>query len=301
MKNNISTPGANMTIRVAMTALVGLSVLVSPGLVPGRAWAAADTNATPPPSPQPAPDPRLPTLFVIGDSTANNTSGRGWGDHAADYFDLKKINVLNRARAGRSSRTFQTEGLWDKVLAGVKRGDFVLIQFGHNDGGAINDTNRARDSLPGLGEETQEIDNLITHKHEVVHTFGWYLRKFVADTKAKGATPIVFSLTVRNIWKDGKVERGSGSFGKWAAEVARSQGVDFVDLTTIVADQYEKFGQEKVKALFSTDHTHTSPEGAELNAKSVVSGLKGLKEHPLNDYLSDKGKAVAPCTPDPAK
>jgi lysophospholipase L1-like esterase len=57
----------------------------------------------------------------------------GWGDSLAAYFDESKINVLNRARAGRSARTFLTEGLWDKLLAEMKTGDYVLIQFGHND------------------------------------------------------------------------------------------------------------------------------------------------------------------------
>ena len=98
---------------------------------------------------------------------------------------------------------------------------------------------------------------------EVVHTFGRYLRDFIADAKAKGATPILLSLTVRNIWKDGKVERGSGKFGQWAAELARSEGVAFIDVTSIVADRYEALGQEKVQPLFGGDHTHTSPAGAE--------------------------------------
>src|SRR5205814_4116115 len=185
-----------------------------------------------------------------------------------------------------------TEGLWDKVLSEMKRGDFVLLQFGHNDAGAINDATRARGSLPGLGEETQEIDNLLTKKHEVVHTFGWYVRKMIADTKAKGATPIVLSLTVRNIWKDGKVERGSGKFGQWAAEVAKAQGVTFVDLTTIIADRYEELGEEKVKPLFGPDHTHTSPAGAELNAALVVAGLKGLNGCPVCKYLAAKGEDI---------
>ena len=105
----------------------------------------------------------------------------------------------------------------------------------------------ARGSLPGTGEETQEIDNLLTKEHEVVHTYGWYLRKMIADTKAKGAIPIVLSLTVRNIWKDGRVERGSGKFGLWAYEVAASQNVQFVDITKLIADKYEELGEEKVK------------------------------------------------------
>jgi lysophospholipase L1-like esterase len=73
----------------------------------------------------------------------------------ADYFDPTRVNVVNRARGGRSSRTFVTEGLWDQLMASVKPGDIVLIQFGHNDGGAINDTNRARGSLRGIGDETE--------------------------------------------------------------------------------------------------------------------------------------------------
>src|SRR5436190_3672520 len=240
--------------------------------------------------------PNLPTIFVVGDSTANNhaNGGLGWGDPFITHFDSSKVNVLNRARGGRSSRTFVSEGLWDKVLSEMKKGDFVLLQFGHNDAGAINDASRARGSLPGLGEETQEIDNLLTKQHEVVHTYGWYLRKMIADVKAKGATPIVLSLTVRNIWKDGHVERGPGKYGAWSAEIAQSQHVMFMDLTKLIADKYEALGEAKVKDLFATDHTHTSPEGAELNASLVVVGLKILKGQPLNRYLSAKGKIARP-------
>jgi lysophospholipase L1-like esterase len=223
----------------------------------------------------PALNPALPTAFVVGDSTANNTENRGWGDHLAPFFDTSRINVANRARAGRSSRTFQTEGLWDKVLAEMKPGDYVLIQFGHNDPGAP-DKDRARGSLPGLGEESKEFTMPDGHV-ETVHTFGWYMRKFIADTRAKGANPIVLSLTVRNIWKDGKVERGSGMFSQWSEQIARSQHVPFVDVTNAVADQYEKLGEEKVKALFSTDHTHTSPAGADINAATVAAGLQAMK------------------------
>lgn len=279
--------------KVTALAMIVSAVIVALGLflALGRINSAeADSSFV---SSQSAPNPKLPTLFVVGDSTANNNAngGQGWGDPFISYFDATKINVLNRARGGRSSRTFQTEGLWDKVLAEMKPGDFALIQFGHNDGSPVN-VDRARGSLPGIGDETQEIESINTKQREVVHTFGWYMRKFIADTKAKGATPIVLSLTVRNIWKDGKVECGSGKFGQWAAEVAKAQGAAFVDLNTIVANKYEGLGEEKVKELFATDHTHTSPAGAELNAASVVSGLKELKGSAFLSYLSEKGKAV---------
>ena len=198
----------------------------------------------------------LPTVFIAGDSTANNVERRGWGDSLGSYFDATKVKIENRARAGRSSRTFLTEGLWDKLTADLRPGDIVLLQFGHNDGGPL-DTGRARGSFPGLGEETKAV-TMSNGTKELVHTYGWYMRKFIADAKAKGAKPMVLSLTVRNIWKDGKVERGSGNFSKWAQEMAKAD-LPFIDVTNIVADQYQKLGEEKVKPLFSTDHTHTSP------------------------------------------
>src|SRR5262245_47329962 len=100
----------------------------------------------------------LPTLFIIGDSTVSNSDSgaQGWGNVIGEYFDKAKINVQNRARGGRSSRTYFTEGLWDKVVAEIKPGDFVLIGFGHNDGGPI-DKEKFRGSLRGTGEETQNV------------------------------------------------------------------------------------------------------------------------------------------------
>jgi lysophospholipase L1-like esterase len=178
-------------------------------------------------APQPTGN-RLPTIFIAGDSTAAKGAGErqeGWGQLFAAYFDASKVNIVNLARGGRSSRTVITEGLWDRLLAQVKAGDTVLIQFGHNDGGPINDEPppplRARGSLPGLGEETREIDNVLTKQHEVVHTFGWYMRRMIADVKAKGASPIVLSLTVRNRWNGTRIERGSGRYSLWASTLRK--------------------------------------------------------------------------------
>ncbi len=244
-------------------------------------------------NPTPTPlNPNLPSLFVIGDSTANNNAngGLGWGDPFKAYFDTSKINVVNRARAGRSSRTFFTEGLWDKVLNEIKAGDVVLIQFGHNDGGSI-DQPPARGSVPGLGEETKVVTKT-DGSQETVHTFGWYMRKYVADVKAKGATPVILSLTVRNIWKDGKVERGSGQFSAWATTIAQYGQVEFIDLTNIIADRYEQLGEEKIKEFFPKDHTHTGPEAADLNASLVVAGLKATRNCTVCNFFSEKGKSI---------
>src|SRR5215204_2640956 len=229
----------------------------------------------------------LPTLFIIGDSTVNNSGEgfQGWGNVIGDLFDKSKINIENRARGGRSSRTFFTEGLWEKVLSELKPGDFVLMQFGHNDGGAI-DREKFRGSIRGTGEETRDITGM-DGRAETIHTFGWYMRKFIADAKSKGATAIVLSPVPRNVWKDGKVERAAENYGGWARDVAESQKVLFVDLNEITARKYEKAGAEKVGADFFTtkDHTHTSPAGARINAESVVEGLRESKKNPLRKYL----------------
>ena len=233
-----------------------------------------------------------PTLFIIGDSTVKNGNGNGggglwgWGDFMYEQLDTMKISIKNYARGGRSSRTFITEGLWDAVLAKIKPGDYVIMQFGHNDGGAINDSSRARGTIRGTGDEIQEIDNILTKKHEVVHSFGWYMRKFVADSKAKGAIPIVCSLIPRNDWKEGKVIRSSESYGKWALDAAKTGGALFIDLNEIISVHYEAIGQKEVTSkYFLTEHTHTTKAGAQLNALSVTEGIKSLKDCGLKAYL----------------
>jgi lysophospholipase L1-like esterase len=250
---------------------------------------------------------RLPHIYVIGDSTANNTAHRGWADPFGAYFDETKAVVVNRARAGRSSRTFRTEGLWEKVRDELQPGDFVLIQFGHNDGGPP-DKDRARGSLPGLGDESKEF-TLPDGKQETVYTFGWYMRHFIDETKAKEATPMVLSPTVRDMWGRTNVspaaqlspiavERGPGKFAEWSGAIARAAGIAYLDVTDAIADRYEDMGADKVKPLFPEDHTHTSPEGADLNASLVVATIKGSKDSPLVPLLSAKGQAV-PAYPPP--
>lgn len=239
-----------------------------------------------------AEGPTLPTLWLIGDSTVNNGSGKGdgglwgWGAPLAGYFDSGKINVVNRARGGRSSRTFLTEGLWEKVASEIKPGDFVLMQFGHNDGGPLTGP-KARASLKGNGEETEEVTPDGADKKETVHSYGWYLRKYVADTKAKGATPIVLSQIPRNMWKDGKVLRASGDYGEWAKKAAHQGGALFIDLNELVALRYEAEDEPKVKAEYFTeaDHTHTTAAGARVNAAAVAEGIKGLPVCPLGKML----------------
>jgi beta-galactosidase len=233
------------------------------------------------------PAPLRPTLLLVGDSTVQTaTSGQlGWGTAIAHYFDATKIRVVNRALGGRSSRTFQTEGHWEEALKEIKAGDYVLIQFGHNDAGSL-DTGRARGSLPGTGDDTKDVVLAATGRTEVVRSFGWYLRKYVADTRAKGATPILCTLVPRNNWADGRVIRAVDDYAAWTRTVAEAAGVPMIDLNDSVARHYEKAGADLVsREYFYGDRTHTSPAGAQLTALTVVEGLRGLPGGPLAPFL----------------
>jgi len=158
----------------------------------------------------------------------------------------------------------------------MKPGDFLILQFGHNDGSAPDEPTRARGTLRGNGEESREIDNPITMKKEVVHTFGWYIRKYITDARDKKAEEVVVcSLIPRNNWKGGKINRDS-TFGIWAGEAAKQENALFVDLNKIVCDRYDVLGQQKVtEELFAVkETTHPDWAGAVLNAECVIEGLK---------------------------
>ncbi|HLX96986.1 MAG TPA: rhamnogalacturonan acetylesterase [Verrucomicrobiae bacterium] len=232
----------------------------------------------------------FPLLFIVGDSTVHNPqkTERGWGDVIGNYFDTNRIRVENHALPGRSSRTFQTQGWWDRVLVAAKPGDFVLIQMGHNDGGPLDDTNRARGTIRGLGDETREIYNPITRRQEVVHTYGWYMRKYISDARARGMVPIICTPIPhcpRKPVQAGDTE--DWDFVRFATAVAQAEHTFFVNLNEITLSHYAGMTPDEIKEKYFTpaDNTHTSFAGAELNARSVVEGLRALTNCPLQSYL----------------
>lgn len=253
--------------------------------------------------PEPA-NPALPSIILIGDSTVRNGhddgQGKGqdgqwgWGNPLAAYFDPARVNVVNRAVGGLSSRTYITSGHWERSLALVKAGDIVLMQFGHNDAGPVNDDKRARGTLRGIGDASQDIDNILTGKRETVHSYGWYLRKFIAEIRAKGATPVVVSLIPRKAWNEegpdaGKVRRNKGDYAGWAEQVARQEKTGFIDLNEMAARRYDEMGREAVMKMFPAsvpdERIHTNWAGAALNAQLVVAGLKTLGDPRMNAFL----------------
>ena len=259
-----------------------------------------------PPSPL---DSALPTFWLIGDSTVRNgTAGDGtnlnqwgWGAPLTFYFDPRKVNVVNRALGGTSARSFYNNN-WKNTVDLIRKGDVVIMQFGTNDGG---EPTRSVGELKGIGDETQDITNR-AGKPETIHTYGWYLRQFIAETRAKGATPIVCSLIPRKRWDDnGHIVRDHATFAGWARQVAKSENVGFIDLNELIARRLEPLGKEKVDLIYVPNPTPDKPkgetvhpgwEGAVINAEVVVSGLKALPDNPVAAYFSDKAMTVAAAT-----
>src|SRR4051812_18852347 len=233
--------------------------------------------------PMPAPrDPHLPSVVLVGDSTVRNGQGDGagglwgWGDALADHFDTAKVNIVNRAIGGLSSRTYMTFGHWERVLGLLRQDDVLIVQFGHNDASAINDPTRARGTLPGAGDETTAIDNQMTGEHEDLHAYDWCLQRMMDNARKKGVRVIVCSPVPRNVWTGAAVVRND-SYRAWAEQAAKTAGASFVDLNALVAARYDTLGRSAVAPFFPSDDTHTSRAGAELTAAIVASALEGSR------------------------
>lgn len=229
-------------------------------------------------------------IKLIGDSTVKNGQGKGdndqwgWGSFFERFFDTTRVTVENHALGGRSSRTFITEGLWNKVLDELQEGEYLFIQFGHNDGGPLN-TGRARASLKGTGNESQAVIMKKTGEAEEVFTYGHYLRTYIRQTKAKGAIPVVLSHTPGNSWMGDKMIRNSDTYGKWSKEVAQQEEAFYIDLNDLIANKCEVLGKEKMGELFK-DRVHTTYQGAILNCEALIEGITAIPELGLNEYIN---------------
>ena len=255
-------------------------------------------------------------IFLCGDSTGKNEDSNpngmwGWGSQAYTVFDESKCTFINCAKAGRSTRTYLNENRWEEVYRTLRPGDYVLIQFGHNDIGGI-DKEKERGVIATANDTCHVYKSQASGKFEVVYSFGWYLKKMIQDCKEKGAVPVILSLTPRNEWHSGNgeingtlypvtekkgrqyIERRSDNYVvAWDKQIASETGVEFVDIHNISADVLDcKCGKaktpakakEKANAYFNHDHTHTSLLGARNNALSLAKGLR-LNNSPLTQYL----------------
>ena len=234
--------------------------------------------------------PRKPVLYIIGDSTVQNNDGNGvneywgWGTLLKAYLDTNKIELVNRAKPGASTRSFISQKLWQGVVDKLQPGDYVLMQFGHNDSSPVNDTSRSRGTIGGIGLDSVQIINGVTHQPETVHTYGWYMRKLVNEAKVKGAHPVICSPVPRERWQDGKVVADT-NYLAWSKAVAAEMKLPFIDLNSRIITHWQELGADSVHHFFPGDHTHTSKAGAMLNAKAVAEGIQSLKGFGLSKYI----------------
>lgn len=239
--------------------------------------------------------PPKPVFYLVGDSTTNNPNPPwcSWGQVVFNYFDTTRISVANRAIAGRSTRQFINEGRWTKIMSTLKTGDFVIVEFGHNEGGKPDTSKTGRRAvLKGVGDDSVIVN--YDSGTEVVHTYGWYLRKFASDAKAKGATVMIASMVAGNSFKDGKVSRADATYGGWAKQAAQQAGAYFIDANNIIGDKLEKMGPEIVKNFYPYDGVHTNAEGAGVNAGAIITGIKRDSTNGLNKYLAFRTFPPAP-------
>jgi lysophospholipase L1-like esterase len=212
------------------------------------------------------------TVYLVGDSTMADKANpetnpeRGWGQLLPRFFD-DQVVVRNHAVNGRSTRSFIGEGRWDAVLAELKRGDYVFIQFGHNDQ-KHEDSSRFTNPYTGYRRN---------------------LARFVAESRAKGATPVLFSSIVRrNFNEHGVLLDTHGAYPLVTREVAREMGVPFVDLQLLTEDMVLRAGVEGSKALYvwvapggggmypegRQDNTHLSVAGATEVARLAAAAIR---------------------------
>ena len=227
-----------------------------------------------------------PVLFLVGNSTmrtgtlGNGNNGQwGWGFYEHEYYNEDQITVENHALGGTSPRTFYNM-LWKPVIEAVKPGDFVFLELGHNDNGPI-DSIRARSSYRPHGhlevaEDSISIYNKVTKKQETVYTFGGYTRRFIREVRAKGATPVLFTLTPRNAYEESnpkRIQRKLTDFTPAIFAIAKETGTPVIDLNDISATKLEKYGPWKTDYHFFLDKIHSSAYGARMNAASAAEGV----------------------------
>jgi lysophospholipase L1-like esterase len=252
-------------------ALLGILVVACGG--------AAPTPSASTPAPTPGPAPARITLHLAGDSTMGEglperRPETGWGEHLQEQFDAARVVVSNHAKRGRSTRTFLSEGFWAGLVANVKEGDYVIVQFGHNDG---------------------SIDEEQTPREEYRANFA----RFVTDVRARRGVPILATpIVVRAFNGDGSLRDTHGSYPDIVRSVAITAGAPLLDMQVLSAQVVAAHGPEGSKKLFQhlapgehpnypnglADNIHLSPTGARLLAERAAKGLKDLNV-PLAAFL----------------
>ncbi|KAF8078903.1 rhamnogalacturonan acetylesterase [Lyophyllum atratum] len=212
------------------------------------------------------------TLYLIGDSTmalgGGGSGTQGWGVPLSQYLT---IPVVNDAVGGESARSYSDQGRFTTVVNAAKKGDFVIIEFGHNDGSAGAVDNGKQDAV-GDGYDITSTVTAANGTKILIHSFAFYIENAIAPLLAKGAIPIISSVTPDNIWSGSTIAAG-GRFVTYAKSIGTRRNIVYVDHYAYTAQAYNKLGQTQTTSFYPNDHLHTSAAGANVVAQAFVRGL----------------------------
>lgn len=231
-----------------------------------------------------APRGKKITIWMIGDSTMSIKDEKawpemGWGVPFAHFFD-SSVTVSNHARNGRSTRTFITEGLWEKVISQVKAGDYVFIQFGHND------------EVPTKASATKPEE------------FKGNLERFIRETRNKQALPVLFTPVARRKFDTaGKITGTHDQYAAIVRTVAKEQQLPLIDMDIKSQQLLQLMGPETSKLLFlwltpgenpnypsgKQDDTHFNELGARRMAELALADIKNILPE-LNGRIKKAGQ-----------
>jgi lysophospholipase L1-like esterase len=213
---------------------------------------------------------KTPTVYVVGDSTASIYTSdlyprMGWAQPLQDFFAAACATIADKALSGRSSKSFYDEGNWKPIQSALRAGDYVLVQFGHND-------EKTDDAARGTDPFT---------------TFQKYLSIYIDETQAKGATPILLTPINRNGWSGTTLKDSHGDYPVAMRQLAQTKKISLVDMTALTKTYFERIGETATTALFmdlaagafpnypsgNTDNTHLQEKGARTIAQMVLADL----------------------------
>jgi lysophospholipase L1-like esterase len=217
----------------------------------------------------------VPTLYLTGDSTVTDQrTGASWGQMLPRFLG-DGIAVANHAESGETLKSFLAALRFDKVLSRMRPGDFLLIQFGHND---------------------QKSQWPQTYADPAL-TFRAYLRAYIAEARRRGATPIlVTSPERRNFDEAGRIKPSHGDYPDAVRAVAREDGVALIDLTPMSVAFYEALGPERAPLAFNGDVTHHNEYGAYQLARMIASRLDAAGAD-MARHVREDAKAYDPAHP----
>ena len=214
--------------------------------------------------------PSTPTVYIAGDSTVQSYKSsaapqQGWGNRIPEYFN-NKINFVNKAIGGRSSKSFAVQGRLDEIISMLHKNDYLFIQFGHND-----------------------ADIKKPERYADISTYKMYLKKYIDGAHSKGSTPVLITPVARLHYTDGKFINDFPNYVDAMKEVAKETNTKCIDLMSKSLDCWTSLGYDKVYPFYlvssnGTDYTHFTEDGAYKVADLITKGLKEDKL-PITKYL----------------